>query len=176
MKYLLLISLLFFQTAQAAGIQVSPSRLDINVAGGKDTSVKIVVANPTTDVQIFEIYPDEFTQIISANPASFSLEAGSRKTVKIIINSKSAREESGTISTSLSVLGKPLADSRLQANTGIKIPLTVTVVSTTNSFDYRQYGLIASISLLAAWLVYGVVKKAKVTKQQTTAGTQTPQP
>lgn len=106
----------------AAGIQVSPSRLEIAVPPGKTIQKDLVVANPTADVQLFSVYADDFDQYIKPQPASFTLEAGGRKNVSLTLQSP----DSGTISTTISVVGRPMVDARLQANTGVKIPITIT--------------------------------------------------
>jgi len=121
--------LLFPILSQAAGIQVSPSRMDFAVEVNKTESKELVVLNPTADVQIFEVYPDEFSEIIKANPASFVLEAGARKTVTVTVKPFTKGNTSRILSTNLSVVGKPFAEARLQANTGVKIPITITAAA-----------------------------------------------
>lgn len=113
--------------AQASGIKVSPSRIDIITEINKPMSGELIVVNPTADVQIFEIYPDEFPEIIKANPASFTLEAGAKKTVAVTAYPAAAENVSRVLRTDLSVVGKPLIKTRLQTNTGVKIPITVVV-------------------------------------------------
>lgn len=109
----------------AAGIQVSPSKLEVTVPPGKNVNKNLVVANPTADVQLFSVYADDFERNIIPDPASFTLEAGGRKNVSLSLKSP----ESGTISTTISVVGRPMVDARLQANTGVKIPITITAGS-----------------------------------------------
>ena len=113
--------------SQAAGIQVSPSKIDFVLEiGDESVSKELIVANPTADIQIFEVYPDEFSEIIKTNPASFTLEAGERKVVTVTVYSIVTTENiSQILKTNLSVVGKPLIETRLQANTGVKIPLSI---------------------------------------------------
>ena len=124
MKKILIIIVLFFPlVVQAAGIQVTPERLEFEIAASKSQTKEITVANPTADVQLFEVYPDDFESIINVNPKSFTLEAGGQKEVSVTIKPDSL--SAGVLSTNLSIVGKPLAESRVQVNTGVKIPVTV---------------------------------------------------
>ena len=75
----LLLSLILPFLANAAGIQVFPSSLSLNVAAKGKTITSITVINPTSDVSVFEVYADDFSQNISANPSSFTLESGAKK-------------------------------------------------------------------------------------------------
>ncbi len=124
---LILIFILFPVLSQAAGIQVSPSRMDFALRANESASQELIVVNPTADVQIFEAYPDEFPEIIKANPASFTLEAGGKKIVVVTAYPAAAENVSQILKTNLSVVGKPLIETRLQANTGVKIPLSVVI-------------------------------------------------
>ncbi|MCK4799806.1 hypothetical protein KAS31_02415 [Candidatus Parcubacteria bacterium] len=123
---LILIFVLLPALSQAAGIQVSPSKIDLTLeTGSGSVSRELVVANPTADIQIFEVYPDEFSEIIKTNPASFTLEAGERKVVTVTARSSATENISQVLKTNLSVVSKPLVETRLQANTGVKIPLSI---------------------------------------------------
>ena len=124
---LILVLILLPVSSQAAGIQVSPSKIDFILEANKSVSKELIVANPTADVQIFEVYPDEFPETIEANPASFTLEAGGRKTVIVTAHPAITENTSQILKTNLSVVGKPLIETRLQANTGVKIPLSIVI-------------------------------------------------
>lgn len=125
---LILASILLPALSQAAGIQVSPSKIDFILEANKSAFQELIVANPTVDVQVFEVYVDEFSEIIKANPASFTLEAGERKVVIITAHFTDIENVSQILKTNLSVVSKPLVETRLQANTGVKIPLSVSVI------------------------------------------------
>jgi P pilus assembly chaperone PapD len=111
--------------AQAAGIQVAPARLDFQIKSEKAAALNLTIVNPTADVQLFEVYTDDFPELIKANPASFTLEAGAKKIVSISIDA-GKQKANQSLSTTLSVVGKPLADKQLSVSTGVKIPLTIT--------------------------------------------------
>jgi len=117
--------------SQAAGIQVSPSKIDFTLEmEGEPVSRELVVVNPTADIQIFEVYSDEFSEIIKTNPASFTLEAGERKVVTVTVYPVATKSVSQILKTNLSVVSKPLIETRLQANTGVKIPLSIVTEDT----------------------------------------------
>ena len=120
-KILLLTSLYLIQTgtASASGLSVSPARLDFELSGNTNVAKNIVVANPTADVMIFEVYADEFQDTIIVNPESFTLESGGRKEVSVSIDSEKLKQAQ-TIATSLSVVGKPLAQNKVNIGGGGK--------------------------------------------------------
>ena len=124
MKYILLSILSFVLVpwnALAAGIQVSPEKLDFPLSETVSTQ-EVVVANPTADVQVYEVTADDFAKAIEFTPASFTLEAGTRKKVLVKVDQSKLN---GAVATNISILGKPLAESKLQINTGVKIPVNV---------------------------------------------------
>ncbi len=151
--------LLFPSLALASGIKVSPEKLQFET-GGKTQRKEIVVANPTADVQLFEVYADDFSKAITANPASFTLEAGNRKTVTITVDP--SKLGSGITTTNLSVVGKPLTDSRVQINTGVKIPITISA----HQPWYRKIILPIGILVIAIAVAANFYKSRKQKPQQ----------
>jgi hypothetical protein len=109
--------------AFAAGIEVSPEKLEFDLDGTRQSAKEIIIANPTKDVQLFEVSADSHEQAIIINPASFTLEAGERKIVTITL--KPGKLQATVIGTSLSIMARPFAESQLQINTGVKIPITI---------------------------------------------------
>jgi|GEM_PF-1417249 hypothetical protein len=159
---LLLATLAFGYTALAAGIQVSPARLDFTVFGNRQASQTLTVVNPTDNVQLFEVYPDDFTEQIKTMPTSFTLEAGAKKTVTItVLPQQGNTQNSGQIlSTNLSIVGKPLDSSQpFSVGTGVKIPLNVILSpGQTGPFDKQKQEAIvlfaAGIIIAGLWSVY----------------------
>lgn len=137
----------------ASGISVSPAKLELAVQAGTTISEALTVTNPTADVQLFEIYADDFTDMFAFNPATFTLEAGARKTVQMTVNPRQSRlSDSSVLSTTLSVVSKPLADSRFQANTGVKIPASITLNQTNKKPIPYQIGIALASLAVAAYL------------------------
>lgn len=129
----------------AAGIQVSPAELNVSGPAGKIVKQDLVVANPTTDVQLFEVSADDFEKNIQPRPASFTLEAGSRKTVVLEITPLADQK----ITTNISVVGRPLAGASLQTNTGVKIPITISA-GASKAIPWWVWAIAGAIIVLAA--------------------------
>ena len=167
-NFLILILVLFPVLSQAAGIQVSPSRVDLVLEENRSASKELIVANPTADVQVFEVYPDEFPEIIKANPASFTLEAGGRKTVTVTAHIDTVENTSQVLKTNLSVVGKPLIETRLQANTGVKIPLSIIIeyvgieTASNNNISSRLfYAILIVVALGFGSITHLIIKRNK---------------
>lgn len=144
---LILSTLLFFPAiTSAAGISITPSKLEFTLTEKKITSQEIVVANPTADVQIFEIFTDNFTNVIKSRPTSFTLEAGGRKTALITVD-PSNLQVGQIISTNLSVVGRLLKDDALKVGTGVKIPIKI-VIEQSRRKNYSSLWLTGGVLLL----------------------------
>lgn len=141
-----------FSICTAAGIEISPARFDLSLNREEKLTSQINVANPTPDVQIFEIYADDFAEQFVFNPQSFTLESGARKTVEMIISPPAFRlTDSRIFSTTISVLARPLAESRFTANTGVKIPITMVFESSIQQATpllYQIVGLVITLALV----------------------------
>lgn len=156
--------LLFPLISSAAGIQVSPAKLDFTTAVGKTASQNIIVVNPTADVQVFEVYADDFSAAITADPESFTLESGSRKTVAITVDTSKLDQKSGqSWATDLSVVGKPLADNKFSVGTGVKLPLTISIGNQVSSDNKNQWLIwtlvLALLIMLLAIYNYKMAKR-----------------
>jgi len=160
-RFLIAISLLLPLATFAAGIQVSPARLEID--SGISESTSLTVTNPTNDVQIYEVLVDDFDEVIKVSPESFTLEAGENRNVSVTINQQALQNSSEIISTTISVVQKPLADARFQAKTGVKIPITV-VTNEAESESSNPWNRVNTVALgiigLAA-LMYALSRKLK---------------
>lgn len=147
--YFTLLLLLLPITAIAAGLQVSPSKLEMSVTG-KPVATTLVVVNPTADVQLFEVYVSDFDKLITLRPASFTLQSGQRQNVAVSVNPTYMPSGSGMVSTDVSIVGRPLAQSNVPVGTGVKVPLTVTLstrrVPTTQQLVYA-FAIVVAVSL-----------------------------
>lgn len=110
------------QTAKAVGIGAVPAELHINTRVGKDARERIIVQNPSSAVSLFDVYPDEFTDVIRVIPSSFVLEGGKEREVTVRVSPK----KTGIIQTALSVVGKPLSENEFGASAGVKVPIVIT--------------------------------------------------
>lgn len=159
---LLLSSPLF---ASAAGIQVSPGKLDFTIVTGKETSQTITVVNPTADVQVFEVYSDDFSDAIKALPESFTLESGAKRTVNVTVNASALKSPGNqNLATNLSVVAKPLADNKFSVATGVKLPLAIKINQAASLPNKNQWplwtaGLVGLVVLLGLFN-YKAAKRA----------------
>src|SRR3989344_1749018 len=128
MKKLLLHTVLFVSAAylvvsvQAVGLSVSPKELKFSANVGEIVSKKLNVKNPSGEVSVFEIYPDDLGVIVKITPASFILESEQEREVDVQVRPR----EEGVLKTNISVVTTPIASSSFNARSGVKIPLEIT--------------------------------------------------
>jgi hypothetical protein len=149
-----LISLISYSNALASGAQVSPSKINLEITNNT-SETSLTVFNPSSGVQLFEVYPDDFENNISVNPKSFTLEAGENKKVKINV-SASKNIQNSQISTNISIISKPLSDSDFSVGAGIKVPITA-IFTETKQINYFYY--LAPILALFLILLFGFAIK-----------------
>jgi len=112
----------------AIGLSVFPKKLEIESKVNKTVTEKIMVKNPSAEVSVFKVYPDDFDNFIKIVPPSFILEFQDSKEVTVEITPK----EEGILKTSISIEAFPVASGTFDAGGGIKIPLTITVNNSQN--------------------------------------------
>ncbi len=146
-------------TALASGIQVSPARLDFVFDDNAQKIQEITVANPSPDVVVFAVYSEDYPNYITAEPTSFSLEPGGRRTVTVKVNPKGLL---GADKTQLAILGRPLDQTSLSVAAGAKIPITITVSETAKPFTNTPLGQLLIILLVITATTYLVRLRKKV--------------
>ncbi|MDP2704379.1 MAG: hypothetical protein Q8P01_04115 [bacterium] len=109
------------QTAEAVGIGAVPAELNVNVRAGKNAQRHITVRNPSSAVSLFDVYPDEFADVIRVIPSSFVLEGGKEREVTVRVGP----EKAGIIQTMLSITSQPLSENEFGANAGVKVPIVI---------------------------------------------------
>jgi hypothetical protein len=110
-------------STQAAGISVSPAKLDFELAAGSSLSQNITVENLTAEPVIFRLYADEFGDELVIQPDDFRMEIGEKRKVKITTRPKKA----GLKATNLSIVAQDLDRRKFNVLTGVKVPLTLKV-------------------------------------------------
>lgn len=151
--FLLVILLLSPALAHSGGLQVSPVKLEFKLALDQTQSQTLVVINPTADVQLFEIYLDEVQPGLKLAPESFTLEAGARRDVTVTADG--GKFESDLTLATLSLVSRPLSDSRVNVGAGAKIPITIRLGGRGGQ-DWLVLGL--TLTLSGAALAFGVWK------------------
>lgn len=162
-----------FALVSAAGIGVSPSSLILKLEVGESKETKILVYNISQEAGIFQVFPEQFNDWIKIIPDNFRLEAGEKKEVEIRVSAKGK----GTKTTNISILFAPLDRSSFGINSGIKIPLNLTVngreplflasiswVLNQNLFRIG-FGILA-ICLIGIFLLIYLEKKKTMKKQK----------
>lgn len=106
--------------AQAAGIEVSPARLEMSV-GSKSVISRIQVKNPTSDVQLYEVSLNTDDSSVVIRPKSFTVQAGGSQEVQLSVGPKDSAEFSGEVQ----IVGRPLAATSNEIGSGVKLPLVI---------------------------------------------------
>lgn len=106
--------------AQAAGIEVSPAKLDMSV-GSRAVTSRIQVKNPTSDVQLYEVSLNTDDSTISIRPKSFTVQAGGSQEVQLSVQPKQSTEFIGEVQ----IVGRPLAATANDIGSGVKLPLVI---------------------------------------------------
>ncbi len=109
--------------ARAIGLSVTPPELVVGARRGEEIVERIVVSNPSNEVALFEVYPDEFELLVKVMPASFVLESGEEKNVFVRIEPRQA----GQFVTAVSIVAYPLSQGNFNAASGVKVPVRITV-------------------------------------------------
>lgn len=166
-KFLLLtifIILLSPTAVSAVGVSVKPSKLKIEALVNELTSVSFEVKNPSDIVSVYDVYLDDFSDWIKPAPSSFTLEAGESKKIRLQIKPQNEK----IVGTIVSVVTRPLSDRKFQANSGIKVPLEINVITPIKSeepfLDPTRliYLIDAAITLIVlALILVKLVKKQK---------------
>lgn len=121
MFLLVLLFALIGLPAQAAGLQLQPTEIKVDVYE-QAVQTKLTVSNPAKEIQLFEIYADDAVETIDINPQTFTLESGARK--EILITIKPTKTPAIT-HTNLSVISHPFAIENFAINSAAKVPLTI---------------------------------------------------
>lgn len=125
-KFILLLLIIWFtcfNSAQAAGLLVTPNRLDLKTQQNASVQTNFLVKNVSASPQIYQINSDEFVSIIFIQPANFRLEPEE----SILVTTTITPIISGLISTNISIVAEDLDKRKLNAAAGVKLPLTVAV-------------------------------------------------
>lgn len=109
--------------AVAIGVSVTPVSLSLTAPAGKESSARFVVRNPSREVGLFEVYPEEFEESLTLIPSRFVLEAMEKREVML----RARFRETGRFHTSVAVEATPLGSPALFVGGGVRLPLSVAV-------------------------------------------------
>ena len=105
--------------ARATGVSVSPGDVYIKGEAGKTKTEILRVKNPSADVSLFSVYPDEMEDVVRVIPSSFVLEGGAEREIVIEARPK----EEGVATGMLSVRAEAISKEVLGGAAGVKIPV-----------------------------------------------------
>lgn len=126
MKYFKFLFLLIFflaSAAQAVGVEVKPSNINIIYPDEKETSLSI--NNISQEPILVSVVTDHFGDSISVQPDEFQLLPDEIIKLKLSLDFENSPE--GVKSTYISIVSKPLDRQSFNAATGIKIPMTINI-------------------------------------------------
>ncbi|HBT81541.1 hypothetical protein A2757_00515 [Candidatus Giovannonibacteria bacterium RIFCSPHIGHO2_01_FULL_48_47] len=135
--------------AGAVGLSVYPKELRVSAMVGETANYKLNVKNPSGEVSLFEVYPDDLGAIVKVSPSSFILESEESREVSVRVT---ARGE-GVFKTNISVVATPVASASFNAGSGVKIPVEISV-GLPNSW---LASIIASLPLSTTSRTLGVI-------------------
>ncbi|MBI5220336.1 MAG: hypothetical protein HY978_00675 [Candidatus Liptonbacteria bacterium] len=121
--FMVVVCLAVAHMALAIGIGVTPAELEVDVSLTDGGSTQMVIQNPSAEVTIFRVVPEDYEDNIKINPASFILPAGAQEKVTVRVMPIKA----GRYFTQLAVTGRALADDSFAAAGGVRVPLRFTV-------------------------------------------------
>jgi len=107
----------------AVGLSVSPKELKVSSRANETVNYSLTVKNPSGEVSVFEVYPDDLTSIIKTTPSSFILESGEEREVLVQVRARG----DGIFKTDISVVATPVAKGSFNAGSGVKIPIQISV-------------------------------------------------
>lgn len=107
----------------AIGVSVSPASLSLRAGIGKEAVARFTVENPSREVGVFEVYPEEFESSFILIPSRFILEAGEKRAVTV----RALSREAGLKRTSIAVEGEPFGEPSFTVGGGVRLPTTFEV-------------------------------------------------
>lgn len=127
MKNILILLTLFFLplSAQALGVSVSPSKLEIIQRDDNKTS--LIITNISSETISVSVFSDDFKDYISISPAQFELLPEEKIKVNVLANFDD--KETLIKRTDVSIVSQTLDKKSFNAASGIKIPLSVYIIN-----------------------------------------------
>ncbi|MDD5591198.1 MAG: hypothetical protein PHY18_04655 [Dehalococcoidales bacterium] len=117
----------FPDPTQAAGVGVSPHKLDVEVQASSSTSGFINVINNSDEELIYVVYVEEedLSEWFSITPQEFTLEPGRYREVHLDISPPG--KTSGDYQTDVCIVGL-VHNSELRIGCGVKVPVNIHVL------------------------------------------------
>lgn len=141
--------------AQAVGLAVKPTKIDMLAVWGQETTKDLLVANTTNEPAAYRVYPDEYENIISVNPKDFRLLPNESQIVSLSVKARNLISRT----TNISIVAQPLSGGSLKISSGVKIPLVMTVKS-----DFWRRSVLALLVTACLAVIFVVLLRRKSLK------------
>lgn len=138
--------------ALALGISVTPSEINLTTRVYQPTYKTVVVKNPSSETAVFDFFIDDFEDMIRVRPKNMIVDAGEEK--RIAIEILPSRE--GTFTTDISIVARSLSSQSFKPGAGLKVPITLTVNSQTQSRISWMWLVIIADGVLIGLFIFGV--------------------
>ncbi len=134
----------------AIGLSASPAILSVQTKVGKEGTARFTITNPSTEVGLFEAYPEEFETEITLVPSRFVLEAGEKREVLV----RARGREVGALRTAIAVEAQALGVPAEGVGGGVRLPFSLEVTAGNSLFSAVFFS--GAWSLLP-WLLLGAL-------------------
>lgn len=109
----------------AIGLSATPAMLSIRTQMGGENIARFTISNPSSEVGLFEAYPEEFETHITLIPSRFVLEAGEKREVLV----RAYGREVGMLRTAIAVEAQALGSPSQGVGGGVRLPLSIEVTA-----------------------------------------------
>lgn len=147
--------------SRAIGLSATPATLSVHTTVGKEGTVRFTVSNPSTEVGLFEAYPEEFEAHITLVPSRFVLEAGEKREVHV----RARGREVGALRTAIAIEAKALGVPEQGVGGGVRLPFSLEVTagsSLLSAVFLSGAGRVALWFLLGALTVLFLVRRVSL--------------
>ena len=148
-------------TAYTIGISATPSTLTIKTTVNREGMARFTVSNPSGEVGLFEVYPEDFEAFITVIPSRFVLEAGEKREVLARVK----RRETGALRTTIAIEAQTLGVPSFGVGGGVRLPFTIEVSVGSRLFSAAVLSgasILGILSLLCALTVLFLLRRVSL--------------
>jgi hypothetical protein len=138
-------------SVSALGISAIPSKVLVTSTVHQPEYKALTLKNPSQEAAIFDVFIEDFQEIVRVEPRNFLLESNQKKTVQVVV----LPQEAGVFSTDISVVARSLSAQSFKGGTGLKIPLVIQAEEASSQKNWSWY-IVAIDIILGVALLGGV--------------------
>lgn len=139
-------------SVSALGISAIPSKIGIEGIVHQPEYRALTLRNPSQEAAVFDVYVEDFQEIIRVEPRNFLLESNQKKTVQVVV----LPQEAGVFATDISVVARSLSAQSFRGGTGLKIPLVILAEEGSSPKNWSWFIVWGDI-ILGGILVGGII-------------------